>query len=73
MDSFFSKPFQNNIQSADDHLEHIDLFMQQIQDVFFNGACRRQIVDIDIILLSQPMYPANSLLYPHAGFRAGRN
>ncbi|MNI93373.1 hypothetical protein D3C73_1513130 [compost metagenome] len=39
--------------------------MQQIQDVLLDGPASREIVDMDIMLLPEPMYPPDPLLQPH--------
>ncbi|MNN50127.1 hypothetical protein D3C81_1647000 [compost metagenome] len=61
----FFEPLQNHVKMAYDQLEHIDLLVQQVEDMLLDRAFGRQIVNIDVVGLAQPVHPADPLLHSH--------
>src|SRR5919108_6013427 len=63
--SLFSQIPEQRLDLANDHLKHIDLVLQDIEDMILQGLAYREIEDKDISVLANPVQPADPLLDPH--------
>src|SRR3990172_3946726 len=56
---------QQRLDFADDHLKHVDLVLQDIEDMVFNRLSDRKIEDENISSLTDPVQPPDPLFDPH--------
>lgn len=56
---------QDRLDLADDHLEHVDLAVEDIDDVVLNSVLHGKIEDKDVAGLADPVKSSDPLLDPH--------
>src|SRR3972149_4095066 len=63
--SLLSQITQQRLDFAEDHLKHVDLVLQDIEDMVFNRLSDRKIENKDISGLTDPVQPPDPLFDPH--------